>query len=67
MCIYYKYVPHQSQDTVLVSLRVLGRPGHVEEDQPGIMGFIDDHLVEFDGGVHPPHVGMISVTETRQT
>lgn len=52
------------QDTVLVSFRVLGRPGHVEEDQPGIMGFVDDHLVEFNGGVHPPHIGLISVTDT---
>lgn len=23
------------------------------------MGFIDDDLVEFDGGVHPPDVGVI--------
>lgn len=49
----------QCKDTVLVSLRVLGGSWHVEQDQSGIVGFVDDDLVELDSGVHPPDIGVV--------
>lgn len=48
------------KDTVLVSLGVPGRSGHVEQHQPGLVGLVDDDLVEFDGRVHPPDVGVVA-------
>lgn len=47
------------KDTVLVSLRVLRGSWHVEQDESGIVGFVDDDLVELDGGVHPPDIGVV--------
>lgn len=47
------------KDTVLVSLRVLGGSGHVEQDKPCIVGFVDNDLVEFDSSVHAPDVGVV--------
>lgn len=54
------------KDTVLISFSVLRGSWHVEQDKPGIMGFVDDDLVEFDRSVHPPHIGVISEGKTRQ-
>lgn len=48
------------KDTVLVSFRVLGGSWHVEQDEPGVVGLVDDDLVELDGGVHPPDVGVVT-------
>lgn len=51
-----------SKDTVLISFRVPGRSGHIEEDQPSIVGFIDNNLIEFYSCVHAAYIRMISVT-----
>lgn len=51
-----------SKDTVLISIRVLRGSGHVEEDQPSIMGFIDYNLIEFYSGVHAAYIRMVSET-----
>lgn len=51
--------PSVFKDTVLVSLRVPGRSRHVEQDEPGFVRLVDDDLVELDGGVHPPDVGVV--------
>lgn len=53
------------KDTVLVSVRVPGGSGHVEQDEPGIVGFVDDDLVELDGGVHAPDIGVVPEGKTR--
>lgn len=58
--------PFSRKDTVLVSFRVLRGSWHVEQNKPGIVGFIHDDLVEFDGGVHPPDVGVVSESRQRR-
>lgn len=47
------------KDTVLVSLWVPGGSRHVEQDDPGIVGLVDDDLVELDGRVHSSDVGVV--------
>lgn len=39
----------------------LGGAGQVDDHQLGVVGLVHDHLVEFDGRVHPSHVGLIAV------
>lgn len=53
------------KDTVLVALAVAGWPRHVEQDQLGVLGLLDDDLVELHGRVHPPHVGLVPVGQSR--
>lgn len=45
-----------TEDTVLIAHAVLGRSGHVEQDQLCLLGLLGDDLVEPHGGVHAPHV-----------
>lgn len=65
ICVLGGFWSFSVKDTVLVSLRVPRGSGHVEQDNPGIVGFVDDDLVELDGGVHPPDVGVVPEGETR--
>lgn len=53
------------KDTVFIALRVPRGSGHVQQDEPSIMGFIDNDLVELDGCVHPSYVGVIPVSDKR--
>lgn len=52
------------KDTVLVSLRVPRRSGHIEQHQSGLVGLVDDDLVEFDSSVHPPDIGVVTGGES---
>lgn len=47
------------KDTVLVPLPVLGGPRHVQQDQLGVLGLVEDDTVEPHGRVHPPYVGLV--------
>lgn len=47
------------KDTVLVSIWVPGGSWHVEQDNLGIMGFVDNDLIELDSSVHPSDIGMV--------
>lgn len=47
------------KDTVLIPLPVLGGPWHVQQDQLGILGLVEDDTVEPHSRVHPPHIGLV--------
>lgn len=53
------------KDTVFIPLWVSGGSRHVQQHQSGIVGFVDDDLVELDSSVHPPDVGVVPVREER--
>lgn len=53
---------HQ-KDTVFISLWVSGGSWHIQQHQPGIVGLVDDDLVELDRRVHPPDVGVVPARE----
>lgn len=57
---YYYKLLERVKDTVLVSLGVPGWSGHVEQHQSGLVGLVDDDLVELHGRVHPPDVGVVT-------
>lgn len=49
------------KDTVLITLTVLGRAGHVQENQSRIVGACDNDFIELHGSVHAPHIGLVPV------
>ena len=68
MALIRKHVNNNPRLTVGVPVRstVLRRAGEVEDDELGLVGLVDDHLVEADGRVHPAHVRRL-VSEAEQT
>lgn len=58
--------PSPEKDTVLVSFRVAWGAWHVEQHQLGLMGLVDDDLIELDGCVHASYVGLVSAWRVRR-
>lgn len=58
------------QDTVFIAHAVLGRSGHVEQDELCLLGLFRDDLIEPQRRMHAPHVRLVPdemwhETETR--
>lgn len=51
--------PLGKKDTVFVSAPVPGGSGHVEQHQLSALRLVHHHLVQLDGRVHAPHVGLV--------
>lgn len=49
--------------TVALALQssVTRRTGQIQDDQLGVVRFVDNHLIQFDGGVHTPNVALVAV------
>lgn len=49
------------KDTVFIALPVLRGPRHVQQDQLGVLGLVQDDTVELHSRVHPPDIGLVPV------
>lgn len=54
------------QDTVFIAHSVLWWPGHVEQDQFGLLGLLYDDLVESYCCVHAPQIHLVSRATNKQ-
>lgn len=54
-----KVPPYIIKDTVLVAHSVLGRARHVQQDQLGLPGLLQDDLVQSQRCVHAPQIKLV--------